>query len=265
MIGDAAVIHSRLQQIQQACAHDDRIRALVVMGSGGPEQQRLDRFSDLDFFLIVREDHKATFLEEYHWLADVYPVVYTIQISQNGRKLLFADGLLCEVGVFTESETQAPELKSGGWSSPRQVLWQAADYNADTDVIARVAPIRPNRTLEWMLGEALTNLFTGMNRYLRGEKLSAMRFVEHYALDRILELASLLEGPQPVIVDDYLLERRFEQQFPQTAVLLPQMMQGYGRLPHSVRAILGFLDENFTINQAIKQMILEMCIEAERV
>ena len=39
------------------------------------------------------------------------------------------------------------------------------------------------------LGEALTNLYVGMAREKRGEKLSAMRFIQGYAVDRLLELA----------------------------------------------------------------------------
>ena len=46
---------------------------------------------------------------------------------------------------------------------------------------------------EWSLGEALTNLYVGLSRLRRGEKLSAMRLIQYHAVDRILELSEKIE------------------------------------------------------------------------
>ncbi len=49
--------------------------------------------------------------------------------------------------------------------------------------------------MDWLLGEALTNLYVGLQRELRGERLSAMRFIQGYALDRLVALAGRLAAP----------------------------------------------------------------------
>jgi len=113
--------------------------------------------------------------------------------------------------------------------------------------------------LEWHLGEALTNLYIGLGRYRRGEKLSAARFIQQYAVDRVVELTHLLEPERPVAADPFTLERRYEQRFPQTAQHLSTFVQGYERSPESALAILAFLEQHFDVNPHIAQRIRELC------
>ena len=63
----------------------------------------------------------------------------------------------------------------------------------------------------FLLGEALSNLYVGLGRLRRGEKLSALRFIQGYAVDRVLELARRVESEQPGFPDPFNAERRFEQ------------------------------------------------------
>jgi hypothetical protein len=42
----------------------------------------------------------------------------------------------------------------------------------------------------------LTNLYVGLGRFHRGEKLSALRFIQHHAVDRFLELTEQVEAAQ---------------------------------------------------------------------
>ncbi len=107
------------------------------------------------------------------------------------------------------------------------------------------------KPIEFYLGEALTNLYVGMGRYHRGEKLSAARFIQNYAVDQILQLAAQIETAQPALVDVYNGERRFEQRFPNIASHLPTFIQGYDRSPESALAILEFLEAHFEVNKAI--------------
>jgi hypothetical protein len=108
-------------------------------------------------------------------------------------------------------------------------------------------------------GEALTNLYVGLLRYHRGEKLSAARFIQGYAVDRILELSALLEPEHSALRDPYVHERLYEMRFPKTARRLPDFVQGYTRTIQSARAILAFLEEHFAVDPAIKQRIEALC------
>ena len=110
-----------------------------------------------------------------------------------------------------------------------------------------------------MLGEALTNLYVGLCRFHRGEKLSAARLIQHHAVDRVLELAELVESEAPVGRDGFANERRFELRFPEAARQLPDFMPGYVCSRESARAILGFLEEHFPVDAVIARAIRELC------
>ena len=91
----------RLEAIGRAVAASGRGLALLGLGSVGQEQERLDAYSDLDFFVIARPGEKAYFLDSLTWLETVQPVVFSFQNTDDGHKLLFADGIFCETAVFT--------------------------------------------------------------------------------------------------------------------------------------------------------------------
>jgi hypothetical protein len=99
-----------------------------------------------------------------------------------------------------------------------------------------------------------------MAREKRGERLSAMRFIQWYAVDRLLELAENTKESQPVARDKFALERRFEQRYPEVAHHAPQWMQGYERNRESTLAILAFLEQQFEVNDAIAEAIRGLCV-----
>ena len=117
------------------------------------------------------------------------------------------------------------------------------------------------RPLGWLLGEALSNLYTGLGRYRRGEKLSGTRFVERLAVDRVLQLAALLEEEKPVTKDVFANERRIEQRFPNMAQQLPLFIQGYNRCPESAVAILDYLEQHFPVHPALAREIRHLAAD----
>ena len=118
----------------------------------------------------------------------------------------------------------------------------------------------PKHNQEWILGEALTNLYIGMAREKRGEHLSAMRFIQCYAVDRLMELAETIEQPQTAPGDEYAIDRRFEQRFSGLASYVPGWLQGYTRNRESALGILAFLQRHFEINDAIAETIHRLCL-----
>ncbi|MBP1694464.1 MAG: hypothetical protein H6Q37_2347, partial [Chloroflexi bacterium] len=160
--------------------------ALIGLGSVGRELERLDEFSDLDFFVIVEPGHKGEFLDDMGWLAAVHPVAYSFKNTSDGYKLLFADQIFCEMAVFEPQELQNIPY------APGRVIWKREPtYEAFGDPQRSIQP-PAGRSLEWLCGEALTNLYVGLCRYRRGEKLSAARFIQGYAVDRVVELVEQL-------------------------------------------------------------------------
>ena len=115
------------------------------------------------------------------------------------------------------------------------------------------------REKEFLIGEAITNLYVGMGRDKRGERLSAMRFIQGYAVDRLVELAEYIEPDQNVTRDIFVNERRFEARHPLLARELPSWVQGYERNRESALAILSFLEEHFEVNLAMANAIRKLC------
>jgi len=102
--------------------------------------------------------------------------------------------------------------------------------------------------LDFPLIEALTNLYVGLCRYARGEKLSAARFVQSYAVDSILSVLHLLEKEEACFPDVFGAERRLEKRFPSFAQRVGDMMLGYERTPESALHILRYLEEVYPVN-----------------
>lgn len=242
---------ARLDAIGQSLAATGRALALLGLGSVGAELDRLDAYSDLDFFAIVRPGHKQAFLHNLDWLSSVCPVVYAFQNTDDGHKLLFADGIFGEFAVFEPGELAGIPFAAG------RVVWQSPDFDPALAVpLPRQSEPRP---VEWLVGEALTNLYIGLCRYHRGEKLSAARFIQGYAVDRLVDLSARIEAEQPAYQDLFTAERRYERRFPGIAAHLPEFIQGYTSSIESARAILAFLDAHFALNPAMRQAILALC------
>ncbi|MBN1260315.1 MAG: hypothetical protein JXB35_06500 [Anaerolineae bacterium] len=252
---DRAVPHllARLEAIGQSLAATGKAVALLSFGSVGPERERVDRYSDLDFFVIVERGHKQAFIADLGWMEAVSPVVYAFRNTGDGCKLLFEDGVFCEFAVF-----DVDELATAVYPEP-EIVWRDAGFNPGS--LRPQPPASPVRTVEWLVGEALTNLFVGLGRYHRGERLSAARFIQGHAVDRILELAPFIEPEQPARRDVFVAERRFEQRFPGIAAQLPAFVLGYEGSVASARAILAFLDMHFDVNPAMRAAIEALLAE----
>lgn len=70
--------------------------ALLGLGSAGAERERMDEYSDLDFFLVVELGARAAYLHDIDWPRAAAPVAFDVRNSADGRKVLFADGIYAE-------------------------------------------------------------------------------------------------------------------------------------------------------------------------
>jgi hypothetical protein len=239
----------RLDAIGRSLEASGGALALIALGSVGLELDRIDDYSDLDFFVIVEEGRAGAYREDLGWLRSVCPIAYSFQNSPHGSKLLFEDGIYAEFAVFTLAELQQIEFPPG------RIVWRAPGVDAAIRLPPRgAAPA--GRSVEWLLGEALTNLYVGIGRFRRGERISALRFIQGYAVDRVLELVAQAEPEQPGARDAFGVERRFEQRYPAVAREAPAFMQGYDRSLESAAAILAFLDRRWALDPAMKRAVL---------
>jgi hypothetical protein len=245
---------ARLDEIGHSLEQSRHALALIGLGSVGLELDRMDAYSDLDFFVIVEEGYKKSYINSLQWLSDIHPIAYRFPNTADGYKLLFADGIFCEFAIF-----EPDELKNIPFA-PGRVVWKRTDIPDMIGQPAFKSPVPSKRSRGWLVGEALTNIYVGLLRVKRGEKLSAMRFIQGYAVDRLLELAESIESGKDVHRDLFVNERRFEQRFPNLIPYLRTWTQGYDRNGESALAILNFLEEHFEVNEVLAKEIRELAI-----
>ncbi|WP_138494418.1 hypothetical protein [Paenibacillus pinistramenti] len=233
----------RLDEIGGSLERRGDTLLLLGVGSVGVETARIDEYSDLDFFVIVKPGYKQQYIERLDWLEDVFPLAYSFRNTKDGYKILFEDGIYGEYAVFEEAE-----LKHIEYSGAR-IVWMDPDY-ANPEIISGGKKIEKRRReeLDFPLNEALTNLYVGLGRYARGEKLSAARFVQSYAVDSILSVLHLLEKEETYFPDVFGEERRLEKRFPSFAKRVGDMLLGYERTPESALHILRYLEEVYPVN-----------------
>ena len=252
-MSDPKLLIKRLDEIGHSLSQSGHALALLGLGSVGKELHRLNEFSDLDFFVIVEPGYKGHYIENLDWLSSLAPIAYRFLNTPDGYKLLFADGIFCEFAIFEPQELENIPF------APGRIIWKRDDAPETLNRPAK-EPIRAERReKEYLIGEAITNLYVGMGRDKRGEKLSAMRFIQGYSVDRLLELADYLEPKQNVTRDIFANERRFETRHPDLARELPAWIQGYELNRESALAILSFLERHFEVNEAIAKAIRKLC------
>lgn len=242
----------RLAAIGESLARDGHALALIGLGSVGIERERLDEYSDLDFFVIVQPGFKEAFIGDLGWLERAYPVAFAFPNTRDGDKVFFTDGVYAEFAVFVPDELA--HIPDAG----ERVVWQAPGF--DVAALSRSqAPTPPESpTVEWLTGEILTNLYVGLTRFRRGERLSAMRLIQVHAVDRLIELSSHIADPTAASADPFAPERRYEARYPAIAAYLPGFAQGYERSVESALAILAFLEQHVAVDTTLKRRILEL-------
>jgi hypothetical protein len=229
---------ARLDSIGAALHDSGHALALIGLGTVGLEMHRLDEHSDLDFFVIVEPGQKAGYIEHLEWLSAVHPVVWHFRNTVDGCKALMADGVFCEFAVFEPRELEHIPF------APGRIVWRRPDVDPSIAVPHRPLPEARLPDETWIVGEALGNLFVGLQRWRRGEKLAGARMVQCHAVDRLIELDALRasskgdDGER----DPFSRERRLEQRRPVLAAELSAMMPGYERTPDAALALLDALE-----------------------
>src|SRR5690349_6406680 len=113
----------RLDEIGYSLEQSDHALALIGLGSVGLELDRLDSYSDLDFFVIVEKNYKHAYLDSLRWLSDIHPIAYSFLNTEDGYKVLFEDGIFCEFGVFEQDELNHIPFARG------RMVWKRTDVS----------------------------------------------------------------------------------------------------------------------------------------
>jgi hypothetical protein len=244
------VLEQRLEALAQELSTRDDALGLLALGSVGTELTRLDAWSDLDFFVLVREGAKQRYIADLDWLAAAHPLVWHYQNTADGRKALMADGVFCEFAVF-----ETHELRQIPYA-PGRLVWRRSEV--DPALACPEQPLPARHDSDWCIGEALSNLMIGLRRHARGERLAAMRMIQFHALDRVLEYLES-QQPNPQVAgsarDPFNIDRRIEMRSPQAAQTLPVWAGGYERTRQAALAQLQLLEAHAVVPACVAEQI----------
>jgi hypothetical protein len=232
-----ALLLSRLDAIAASLRDRGCAQALIGLGAVGRETDRLDARSDLDFFVIAEAGLKSRLIESLDWLAAVHPLAWHFRNTVDGHKALMRDGVFCEFAVFEREELDSIPF------APGRVVWRRDGVDPAIGLPRRAMPPARSGDESWLVDEALSCLFVGLQRWHRGERLSGARFVQAHALDRLIELDALKQPPAAngPSADPFNIDRRLEFRQPSLAAELSNLMPGYAATPQAALAVLAAL------------------------
>jgi len=232
------------------------VQALLGLGSAGLDSERMDDYSDLDFFVIVMPGYKQKYIQDLFWLEQCGPLAFHYQNTVDGHKVLYSDGVFCEFAVFEAQELAHIPFARG------RLIWHSDDFDpALADPVSTQGRYFRSPDRDWHINEALTNLYIGVCRFLRGEKLAAMKLIQQFAVSHILDLM-LLEQEVSAGIDPYAPERRIETHLPQLQTLLPEFCPGYAHSLQATESMLAWLETHTSPSSAMMQEIRRLISQA---
>jgi len=248
----------RLSRIASALADTGSARALLAFGSAGYDLSRLDDYSDLDFLVIAKDGEKQTLLEDLSWLERSSPLSFTYRHTPDGIKALSEDGILYDLGILETGELNSFPHEKG------RIIWREDSFDPSLagETLSRFPETASDRSFEWLLGEIITALYTGLCRYGRGEKMSAFKLIQVTALERYLELISRLEsGGSVYSADPFDSARRVEFRNPGIGRELEKLAQGYGGTIASAEALIHALSARVPLSPAVLSRLTSLLAE----
>ena len=106
------LLKKRLQEIGKSVSQTEGGLAFIGLGSAGEEIDRMDEYSDLDFFCVVENGYKERFIKNIDWLEKCGAVAYKFLNTVADKKCKIREYLF-ENGAEAEFELENGKLYIG--------------------------------------------------------------------------------------------------------------------------------------------------------
>ena len=196
------------------------VLGLIFLGSAA-QTDRVDEWSDHDFFVIVKDGNAEKLRQDLSWLPDFQQIVISPRETQHGLKVVYEDGHVLEFAIFDDHELDTVTANVFVVTIDRANIFARMDAAAEKSI---PKPIDVKTEFELFLSQ----LLIGVGRARRGETLTAGQFIRAYSVNHVLGLlriwATPVEGTE-LAVDSFNRFRRFEWQHPELAARLEELQQ----------------------------------------
>lgn len=197
-----------VESLTGTLADDERVLGLVALGSMAEVDYFPDRWSDHDFFVIVRDGAQEHFRSDLSWLPYATDVAFAFRETAHGLRAVYRDGHLVEFAVFDVEELRLAKVNRYRVLLDRERIEERLAQVREATSRAGRAAIADEAAI---FGQFLTNLLVGIARHSRGERLSGRQFVKGHALFHLLVLLRAhMPSEQRSVLDDLDPLRRIE-------------------------------------------------------
>lgn len=165
---------------------DPDVMGLVALGTTADPTWR-DAWSDHDFWVITRPGHQERLLDDLGWLPNSAEILIRARHGRRHYSVLYQNGHRAEFAVFDAEEATASTV------TLYRILFDRADVAAAVARAQQHAAPQPWNEARrvFVFDNFLILLCTAVARWQRGERLSARRYLDQFALNSLLELAQV--------------------------------------------------------------------------
>jgi hypothetical protein len=216
---DAARYERFLVELRHRLESDPRVRGLILLGSTADPTLR-DTLSDHDFWVIAEPAALPDYLGATGWLPDADRILLTIRHGASHRTVLYRHRHKVEYAVFDPPTARSGKIERFRVVFDREGMAELAEEIRRTSLPqARDVPDGPISVENFYV-----LAWSGQVRALRGELLSAHRYVQAGA-DVLLQLLARAQVlPAGAGADGLDSRRRLEQRAPEVAAALGQIL-----------------------------------------
>jgi hypothetical protein len=203
--------------LQTHAASDDRFVGLVLLGSTA-SPNRIDEWSDHDFWVVTRPGRAGEVRADDSWLPDRDRIVVFAPDTDHGRIVIYDDGHLLEFAVFEPGEVTLAQA-----NEYRVIHDEIGLAGTMAEIASRPLPVpKPDR----LFGKLASQITIGVTRWARGERLSANHLVRGWAARTLVEILSLTLVPSDrAPLDGFDPNRRFELAAPEAAAEIDRALE----------------------------------------
>lgn len=195
-----------LNELTSTLDADPLVLGFIALGSTADASYR-DRWSDHDFWIITSPGSQSRYLDTFAWLPRADDILITVMHGPSRRTVLYGNKHKAEYAVFDPAEAV------GGKIERFRVLIDRRDISGLAESIR--LQTQKERASSFARPDKLENLclllWTAYERWERGERLSAQRYIQ-FSVDVFLDLLVAHNRlNRPPLTDELDAQRRLEQ------------------------------------------------------
>ena len=220
------------RSLTEACIAHPQILGLVLVGSAA-ETERVDKWSDHDFFVITPSGAQDSLRTDLNWLPNSQSIAFSFRETEHGLKVVYESGALLEFAVFDCEELRNCKVNHHYLAYGDEEVAQALESAAHNEVNEGDAENLKDFRL------FLSVLIIGVGRARRGEILTAGENIRSTATHALLKVLAQRLGKSPQL-DRLDVRRRFESVYPEIGIHIATALA----MPpeNAARALFDFAD-----------------------